>query len=90
MHKANADTSALCNAVEAVKRKPRDRALEGQWLLPLGVPSKYLRREEYRRCGSSSCKTCREGPGHGPYLYAVWREGAKVKRKYLGKARHRP
>lgn len=45
------------------------------------------KRAEYRRCGDKSCSTCREGRGHGPYLYAVWREGKKVKRKYLGKAR---
>ena len=60
--------------------------LEGQWLLPLGVPREHCKRAEYRRCGSPSCSTCREGKGHGPYLYAVWREGTKVKRKYLGKA----
>ena len=61
--------------------------LEGQWQLPLGAPREHAKRIEYRRCGDRSCRTCREGRGHGPYLYAVWREGKKVKRKYLGKAR---
>jgi hypothetical protein len=67
--------------------KPKD-ALEGrQWQLPLGAPREHAKRAEYRRCGNISCHACREGLGHGPYLYAVWREGKKVKRKYLGKAR---
>jgi hypothetical protein len=66
--------------------KKRQAALAGQWLLPLGVPPVHRKRAEYRRCGAPTCRTCREGRGHGPYLYAVWREGKKVKRKYLGKA----
>ena len=60
--------------------------LEGQWQLPLGAPREHAKRAEYRRCGNKSCRTCRGGLGHGPYLYAVWREGKKVKRKYLGNA----
>jgi len=60
--------------------------LKGQWRLPLDVPPAHLKRSEYRRCGDPTCRTCRDGRGHGPYLYAVWREGTKVKRKYLGKA----
>ena len=62
------------------------RPLRGQLRLALGVPKNHSIREEYRRCGAPTCTTCRDGPGHGPYRYAVWREGAKVKRKYLGKA----
>jgi hypothetical protein len=68
--------------------RPKSKdALEGQWLLPLGAPREHAKRAEYRRCGDKSCSTCREGRGHGPYLYAVWRAGKQVKRKYLGKAR---
>jgi len=68
--------------------KPKRKSvLDGQWLLPLGAPSQHTKRVEYRKCGDKSCRTCDEGRGHGPYLYAVWREGRKVKRKYLGKAR---
>jgi hypothetical protein len=71
-----------------MKTKPTTKGvLEGQWQLPLGAPRQHAKRAEYRRCGDKSCRTCREGRGHGPYLYAVWREGKKVKRKYLGKAR---
>ena len=70
-----------------MKSRPKDKGeLEGQWLLLLGAPREHAKRVEYRRCGYPSCRTCREGAGHGPYLYAVWREGKKVKRKYLGKA----
>ncbi|MDB5058881.1 MAG: hypothetical protein JWO59_2353, partial [Chloroflexi bacterium] len=40
--------------------------------------------QEHRRCGKAACLTCRNGPGHGPYWYAVWREGRRVRRRYLG------
>lgn len=63
-----------------------DRPLRGQQKLPLGVPTNHSVREENRRCGDASCTTCREGNGHGPYRYAVWREGDRVRRKYLGRA----
>ena len=59
--------------------------LKGQWKLPFGVPEKRHVRAEYRKCGAENCATCQKGSGHGPYLYAVWREGGKVRRKYLGR-----
>ena len=62
----------------------RKVTLPGQQKLALGVPAKHSVREEYRKCGDESCKTCRAGAGHGPYRYAVWRDGGHVRRKYLG------
>lgn len=85
MHKEGEAVEVLCNADSAVSRK-QSGVLEGQWQLPLGVPRRHSVREEYRRCGSGGCATCRDGQGHGPYLYAVWRDGTKTRRKYLGKA----
>ena len=68
-----------------MKRRPTTTAVapEGQWQLP---PREHTRRVEYRRCVYPACRVCTEGKGHGPCLYAVWREGKKVKRMYLGKA----
>ncbi|HZU69383.1 MAG TPA: DUF6788 family protein [Ktedonobacteraceae bacterium] len=40
---------------------------------------------QYRKCGKPSCKTCREGKGHGPYWYAYWREGSRLRSGYVGK-----
>jgi hypothetical protein len=40
---------------------------------------------QYRKCGKSSCKTCRDGKGHGPYWYAYWREGPRLRSGYIGK-----
>lgn len=31
------------------------------------------------------CKHCRPCEGHGPYLYEYWREGDRVKCRYLGR-----
>lgn len=38
-----------------------------------------------RKCGKPTCGTCREGQGHGPYWYAYWREGTRVRSGYVGK-----
>lgn len=90
LHKALDQAAALCNKTLVKSKKPRrapsDKPLRGQQKLPLGVPTNHSVREEYRRCGSARCPICPSGPGHGPYRYAVWREGVSVKRKYLGKA----
>src|SRR2546428_13940599 len=40
---------------------------------------------QYRRCGKPSCVTCRNGQGHGPYWYAYWREGSRLRSGYVGK-----
>lgn len=69
-----------------MRQKPNERPLKGQRRLPLDVPTNHSKREEYRRCGRPTCTSCSDGPGHGPYVYAVWRDGSKVRRKYLGRA----
>ena len=40
---------------------------------------------QYRKCGKTSCSTCRDGQGHGPYWYAYWREGSRLRSGYIGK-----
>lgn len=40
---------------------------------------------QYRKCGKASCSTCRAGHGHGPYWYAYWREGSRLRSGYIGK-----
>jgi len=40
---------------------------------------------QYRKCGKPSCSTCRDGQGHGPYWYAYWREGTRLRSGYIGK-----
>jgi hypothetical protein len=42
---------------------------------------------QYRKCGKPSCSTCRSGQGHGPYWYAYWREGSRLRSAYIGKIR---
>lgn len=39
--------------------------------------------QQYRRCGKASCKTCSNGPGHGPYWYG--RDKRTGKRFYIGR-----
>lgn len=39
-------------------------------------------RQQAVRCGKPTCTRC----PHGPYWYAVWREGDKVRTRYVGKA----
>src|SRR5205085_6759138 len=40
---------------------------------------------QYRKCGKPSCSTCRDSRGHGPYWYAYWREGPRLRSGYIGK-----
>ena len=40
---------------------------------------------QHRKCGKASCGTCRNGQGHGPYWYAYWREGSRLRSGYVGK-----
>lgn len=41
-------------------------------------------QQQFRKC-SKTCKTCSQGSGHGPYWYAYWREGTRVRSTYIGK-----
>ena len=40
---------------------------------------------QYRKCGKASCSTCRKSQGHGPYWYAYWRVGTRLRSGYVGK-----
>ena len=40
---------------------------------------------QYRKCGKPTRGTCKRGSGHGPYWYAYWREGNKLRSGYIGK-----
>src|SRR5579885_3469242 len=52
--------------------------------LPPGVKATY--RLQYRRCGKPGCSACGQGgQGHGPYWYAYWSEGGRMRPCYLGK-----
>ena len=42
-------------------------------------------RQQWVRCGKPNCQRCLDGPSHGPYWYAVWREGTKTRTRYVGK-----
>ncbi len=42
-------------------------------------------QRQFRKCGKSSCSTCRTGQGHGPYWYAYWRDGSRLRSSYIGK-----
>lgn len=40
-------------------------------------------RQQTVRCGKEGCGGC----PHGPYWYAYWREGGRVRTRYIGKER---
>lgn len=43
------------------------------------------RRWERVRCGRAGCR-CEKAEGrHGPYLYEYWREGGRVRKRYVGR-----
>ena len=45
------------------------------------IPENATFRREYVLCGKCPKK-------HGPYWYAYWKEGTRLRKKYVGK--HRP
>ena len=49
------------------------------------LPDHTHYRQQFVRCGKEGCKRCAAGPGHGPYWYAVWRDGGRVRSRYIGK-----
>jgi hypothetical protein len=63
------------------QKEPAHEKLPGK-----AAPRHYTYRREYVKCGKQGC-SCAKGKGHGPYWYAYWREGKKLKKKYLGKKR---
>ena len=44
--------------------------------------SKITYRLEPVRCGKTGCARC----PHGPYWYAYWREGGRMRSRYIGKS----
>lgn len=50
---------------------------------PGSRPGKVTYRQERVRCGREGCAKC----PHGPYWYAYWREGGKLRSRYIGKDR---
>lgn len=48
-------------------------------------PKQVKYRQQYVRCGKPKCGRCTTGPGHGPYWYAIWRDGEHVRTRYVGK-----
>jgi hypothetical protein len=42
-------------------------------------------QQEYIKCGKRQCRCAKGGKGHGPYWYKYWREGERVRSKYVGK-----
>lgn len=42
---------------------------------------KVTYRQQEVRCGKADCTKC----PHGPYWYAYWREGERVRSRYIGR-----
>ena len=55
-------------------------AIDDEAARPLEAGSVTYRLESVR-CGKEGCRTC----PHGPYWYAYYREGEKLKSRYIGR-----
>src|SRR2546421_10328258 len=59
---------------------------KGTWLMTQLPSNQHITYQlQYRKCGKAACSTCRNGQGHGPYWYAYWREGSRLRSGYIGK-----
>ena len=51
-------------------------------IIPIDRPITY--QLQYRKCGATHpCTPCLEGRGHGPYWYAYWKEGTRLRQRYI-------
>ena len=70
--------------IERRKRRLKELEEEEKKLLDelsrLGFPKGTI-VAKYVKCGNDRCRKC----PHGPYYYLVYKEGGKVKWKYLGR-----
>ncbi|HEY8284660.1 MAG TPA: BTAD domain-containing putative transcriptional regulator [Chloroflexota bacterium] len=62
--------------------EPSADGMDGGVIPPDPSPVRY--RSKYTRCHKPNCRRCLEGPGHGPYWYALWSENGRVQSRYLG------
>src|SRR6266571_2169791 len=44
------------------------------------IPERATVRQEHVRCGNPDCQHL-----HGPYLYAYWKDGERLRKRYIGK-----
>lgn len=59
---------------------------KGKWIMTEIPGDQHITYQlQYRKCGKASCSTCRNSQGHGPYWYAYWREGSRLRSGYIGK-----
>jgi hypothetical protein len=49
------------------------------------IPKNATIRKEYVNCKKPNCF---RGAAHGPYYYAYWKEGKKIKKMYIGQYRY--
>src|SRR5205807_6956832 len=73
-------------SIESLRRRFID-SWKGKVVVMRDIPSdQHITYQlQYRKCGKASCSTCRNGQGHGPYWYAYWREGSRLRSGYVGK-----
>ena len=49
------------------------------------IPANATLEQRLVNCGNARCQRCRGGrASHGPYWYAYWKDGAKLRTRYVG------
>jgi hypothetical protein len=49
------------------------------------IPANATLVQQLINCGKPRCQRCKRGPSHGPYWYAYWKEGERLRSRYLGR-----
>jgi hypothetical protein len=86
------DTLTVADLRRVAAKVDEIRALHDAWQQPANLSGARTLargtrtyRQEKVRCNKPTCTRCVDGPGHGPYWYAYWREDGKLRKQYLGK-----
>jgi hypothetical protein len=48
------------------------------------IPVNATLEQRLVSCGKPACRRCKRGPAHGPYWYAYWKDGERVRSRYVG------
>jgi hypothetical protein len=73
-------------AAGAVIERVRIDRMKPTYIADPRIPAHAKFRDQYVRCGKPRCH-CAEGTKHGPYRYAFWIEGGRVRTAYVRQVR---
>lgn len=77
----NTTKKRLLKAKSRVREQQRCAARFDELCASMPVEQTYAFERRYIKCGRDNCVRC----PHGPYFYAFWRKGSRMRNRYIGR-----